>query len=99
MANFAATFRDLVMPDLRRSCRTQALAVARDRCGFTEASAAVLDQARRRGAAHLPDSLINDLIDWIDTTVLRTIVDIENEPNAARGIVDEALGAEWRTTP
>lgn len=102
MSSFAAAFRDLVMPDLRRSCRLQALSMARDRCDFSEATDAVLAQAQRRGATHLPDGLISELIDWIDATLLRTVAEIETKPDAAREIVDEALRpleAAWRMTP
>lgn len=92
MSNFAAAFREIVVPDLRRACRLQALAVARERCNFTDAWIAVMAQARRRGATHLPTSIIIDLEAWIDTTILQTIADIETRPEAAREIVDGALG-------
>lgn len=101
MSTFAATFRELVMPDLRRMCRLQALAVARGRCGFSDASNSVFAHARARGATHLPVSLIADngqrrdlileLHDWIDVTILKTIADVESRPDAAREIVDETL--------
>lgn len=92
MSTFAATFRELVMPDLRRASRLQALSIYRGRCGFTEAADAVLADARRRGAMHLQPILMAELMDWIDVTLLRTVVDIETRPEAAREIVDEALG-------
>lgn len=92
MSNFSATFREIVVPDLRRACRLNALAVARERCSFTDAWIAVMAQARRRGATHLPMAIIIDLEAWIDTTILQTIADIEIRPETAREIVDEALG-------
>lgn len=92
MSDFSATFREIVVPDLRRACRLNALAVARERCSFTDAWIAVMAQARRRGATHLPTAIIIDLEAWIDTTILQTIADIEIRPETAREIVDEALG-------
>lgn len=95
MSTFAAAFREIVMPDLRRRCRISALMVARERWSFTEASSHTFDLARARGAAHLPDGVLTDLHGWIDSTLLRTIADIETRPDAAREIVDEDLGAAW----
>jgi hypothetical protein len=97
MTTFIDAFRQMVLPDLRKACRLQALSVARERCDFTDAYAAVMAQARRRGAAHLPDHALIDLEAWIDTTILKTITDIETRPEAAREIVDEALEGMWAT--
>lgn len=93
MSNFADAFRELVVPDLRRTCRLQALAVARERCSFTDAWIAVMAQARKRGATHLPTNILMDLGEWIEITILETITDLETRPAAAREIVAEALGA------
>lgn len=98
MSTFFAAFHEMVVPDLRRACRLQALAVARERCGFTDAWIAVMAQAGRRGASHLSDEVLMELEEWIDTTILKAITDIETRPEAAREIVDEALGAMWATT-
>lgn len=98
MSTFQAAFRELVVPDLRRACRHQALSVARDRCGFTDANIAVYRMATARGATHLPDGILLDLEVWIQTVILKTVVDIENRPEAAREIVDEILEATWRAT-
>lgn len=91
MTTFADAFREIVVPDLRRSCRLNALAVARDRCSFTDAYVAVFRQALARGASHLPNGRLADLEEWTQVTILQTIVDIENRPEAAREIVDETL--------
>jgi hypothetical protein len=96
--NFATAFREIVVPDLRLACRLQALAVARERCSFTDAWVVGMEQAVRRGATHLPDHQLTELEAWIDTTILKAISDIEARPEAAREIVDEALGDEWQTT-
>lgn len=109
MTTFADSFRELVTPDLRRSCRLQALAVARGRCSFSEAADAVWRQAVERGALYLPRLCIDDewvdpdveIQDWIATTISRTIADIDAREEAAMEIVDEALEpleASWRTT-
>lgn len=98
MSTFAVAFREIVVPDLRRRCRLHALSVARDRCGFTDATVAALRHAMSRGASHLPNGILVDLEDWIQTTILKTIDDIENRPEAAREIVDEALEAMWPAT-
>lgn len=86
------------MPELRRACRLHALSVARDRCGFTDATVAVLRHAMSRGASHLPNRILVDLEDWIQTAILKTIADIENRPEVARQIVDETLEGMWATT-
>lgn len=70
---FAATFRELVMPDLRTMCRTQGLFVALDLQSFTEASAAVMHHACMRGASKLPPHLLPELEEWIDTLLLEQI--------------------------
>jgi hypothetical protein len=92
MTTFAAKFRELVMPDLRRAVRLQAFALSRGRCTFTEASGGIWRLARKRGACHLSPSLIAELDDWIDATLLAAVVEIEANPLLAREIVDEALG-------
>ena len=92
MTTFAATFRALVMPHLRRAVRLQAFALSRGRCTFTEASGGVWRLARNRGALHLPPSLMEELEDWIDAALLTTVVEIEANPLLAREIVDETLG-------
>lgn len=99
MATFAAAFRELVMPDLRMMCRTQALFVALDQCAFTEASAAVMGHATTRGASKLPDNLILELQDWIDTTILREIDGHAATAEAVRHFTDHpGRGeAEWGT--
>lgn len=93
MNAFADAFRAIVMPDLRCACRLQALAVARERCSFTEASIAVMAHARSRGATHLPTDILMDLEEWIEITILETIADVETRPSAAPEIVAETLGA------
>lgn len=81
------------MPDLRRSCRLEALAITHGLSGFAESSAAVMTHARSRGATHLPSGLVDELIDWIDTTILRTIAEIEQRPTVADEIMDETVRA------
>lgn len=98
MSTFSAAFREIVVPDLRRSCRLHALSVARDRCSFMDAHAAVMALALKRGMLHLPGDVLIDLETWIDTIVLKTVIDIENRHEAAREIVDEALEALWPAT-
>lgn len=96
MSTFQAAFREIVVPDLRRACRLQALSVARQRCTFMDAHASVMAQARSRGALHLPDGILLDLEVWIDATILRTATDVEIRPEAAREIVAECE-ATWQT--
>lgn len=97
MSSFADAFYAIARPELRRACRMQALAVARERCDFTDAHTAVMAQARRRGSSHLPSPVMLDLMGWVDTTILKTIADIEIRREAAREIVDETLEAMWAT--
>lgn len=96
---FAAAFRELVMPDLRQHCRTQALFVALDHSTFTEASAAVMAQAAERGASKLPNNLLLELQDWINATILREIDGHAATAEAVRYFTDHPAGceAEWRT--
>lgn len=94
MSTFHAAFREIVVPDLRRACRLQALSIVRGRCDFIEAHTAVMGMARARGALSLADQLLADLDDWIDTTILKTIADINTRSDASREIVDETLEAQ-----
>lgn len=94
MSTFTSAFREIVVPDLRRACRLQALAIVRERCDFMAAHVAVMRIARARGALSLADQLLADLDDWIDTTLLKTVADIETRPDAAREIVAETLGVQ-----
>lgn len=98
MSTFATTFRELVMPDLRLRCRLQAVLVYRGRRSFTEGTGAVWHYAASRGATHLPDAIIDQLDDWIDTTTLNTIAEIEALPDTAPAIVNEYLEAACRLT-
>lgn len=94
MSTFAAAFKEIVIPDLRRHCRLQAVFVAHGRKSFTDGTGVVWHYAMARGAGHLPLPNIDQLGDWIDTTVLQTIAEIETSPETAPSIVDEYLEAE-----
>jgi hypothetical protein len=93
VSNFATAFRELVMPDMRRMCRLQAVFIAHGRHSFTHGSGVAWRLATRRGATHLPVAVVDQLDDWIDTTILTTIAEIEASPDTAPAIVDEYLEA------
>lgn len=73
MSTFAATFRELVMPTLKRMCAAHALFVACELQDFCDAHTTVMREAERRGAAHLPDDLRAELDAWIASTILREV--------------------------
>lgn len=98
MSTFAATFRNIVMPRLRRQARVQGLFVALDLRTFSEACSSVWADASRRGAAHLPDSLIDELNDWIATQVLNAAIEFEpTEEDKARAERVWADVSQWNS--
>lgn len=71
MSTFAATFGEIVIPDLRRMCAARGLFVALDLADFGEACAEVWTVALRRGAERLPRAALDQLDDWIAAQLLQ----------------------------
>lgn len=71
MSTFAATFGQIVIPDLNRMCQARGLYVALGLDGFSDACDEVMAEALRRGASRLPDAALEQLGDWIATTILQ----------------------------
>lgn len=73
MRTFLATFRAIVIPDLRRQCVRLGLTVALGVDTWPEAYDRIHAHARARGALHLSLAEIDQLDDWITTNLLRAI--------------------------
>ena len=87
---FAHNFRELVMPSLRRRCRVAAFCLERGQWSFSEASAFVWSLAHARGASHLPNAVLFDLAQWIDSQILSASIEFE-APDKRREIIDELV--------
>ena len=77
MSKFQSAFREIVVPDLRKRCRTEAMRFDLGLCDYSEAQSAVIHAAFSRGAGNLPDQLQLDLLDWISATLLREVDAVE----------------------
>ena len=93
MANFSDAFRAMVGPDLRRMCANRGLFVALGLDGFADACDEVIAEARKRGAAHLPDAVHRQLEDWISATLLEAIDAAMPTVRAAEAATDSRLWA------
>jgi hypothetical protein len=101
---FAATFRDIVIPDITRLCRAQGLFVALALREFSDAWSTVMAHATRRGASALPADILQQLDDFIGTSILRAVDEfmpsiLERRAIADRVAIDIArCEAAWPTT-
>lgn len=75
-ATFAATFREIVIPDLQKLTNIHGALLAIGCRTWTEAYAEVERRAIARGALHLPDGIFQSLQDWIATQLLRRADDL-----------------------
>jgi hypothetical protein len=71
MTTFAATFRAIVVPGLKRQIEQHALMVACEITEFDELYHDVMAQAYARGAWRLPDHILADLNQWVCSAILR----------------------------
>ncbi len=76
---FAVHFRELVTPRLRNLAAAEALCVVKRVQGFNDAWDAVWAHARDHGAVYLPTHMIDQLDDWICTTLLTEIDRLEKD--------------------
>ena len=67
---FATDFRRLVVPVLAREINRLAAELADGGLTFSEAMAELMSLAYRRGAGYLPEPLLDELQDWIATTLV-----------------------------
>lgn len=70
---FAAHFRQLAIPRVMPWVCMEAECVRRGVDSFSEAYDVIYREARRLGALHLPPSILEELEDWIATTLLTEI--------------------------
>ena len=73
MATFAAAFREIVIPDLRKACVVQGMYLSAGLATWPEAFGEVLKLATDRGALHLPSSDWDGLTDWIAAELTRDV--------------------------
>lgn len=104
MSTFAATFGELVIPDLRRLCAARGLFVALDLADFSEACAEVWAVALRRGAERLPRVALDQLDEWIATQILQAEAAARPGVNAVvalptRDLWGIILERPWPTSP
>ena len=78
-SNFATDFRERVIPRMHRQARVEAYRVLRGVRTWSQAWDAMMGLARSRGALHLPARAVDDLEDWISTTLLAEIDAAERE--------------------
>lgn len=71
--SFAIHFRELALPRLTPWVRLEAECVRLGVETFSDAFAIVHREARRLGALHLPPTILDELEDWIATTLLTEI--------------------------
>lgn len=79
MTQFSVHFRELVMPRLRNLAAAEALCVVKRVQDFNEAWDAVWAHARNHGAVYLPAHMVDQLDDWICTTLLTEIDRLEKD--------------------
>ena len=91
--SFADTYREIVVPDLRRRCRAQAGSVALDLTSFSEAQSNVIHAAYARGSGNLPNEIQIDLMNWIGSTLLRDIDAAERDVAKYR-VMSDRVAAE-----
>jgi hypothetical protein len=85
-SDFAASFLAHVVPSLRVLVNSHALLLELDDEAFDEAFGAVMAEAIRQGAAHLPDEHFSALDDWIGSALLDAAAEAREriEPQRAR---------------
>lgn len=72
-AAFAEAFREHVIPRLRSLAQAEATCITHGVEGFHEAHAVVWRYARKYGALHLPEHLLDQLLDWIAVELLHGV--------------------------
>ena len=73
MSTFAAAFRDIVVPDIKRFIQASAPCVGLGVISFAQACDGAERIAARRGSARLPDDVFRQLVDWISDAMLREV--------------------------
>lgn len=77
MSDFAAAFRAISIPKLRRWVEMESICVARGIDTYDEAYNTIRYEACRLGANHLPVEKYNELEDWIARVLLEGILHAE----------------------
>lgn len=94
MTEFAAAFREIVVPDMRQLIRATAPCVAMCVMRWTEAHASIMHAASKRGASLLPDNVYDDFEDWVCTQLLNAIATWEAAPRNAKAAT--AAREQWQ---
>lgn len=82
MTGFSEHFRQLVGPRLAALAKLQGTYLAMGIAAFNDAHSAVMAEARRLGACHLPSDKLTELDDWISARLL-------HEADAIQPVLDE----------
>ena len=85
---FAEHFRARVAPDLRCLCEGWAWGVAADLSDFLDAHSAVMREAYKRGAGHLPQELEAELDSWVAITLCDAVATAMPGVKAHKAMLD-----------
>lgn len=80
--SFPDNFREHVIPGLRNLITAEAICIVHGVEDYSEAHRVVMRHACALGAGFLPDAIFDDLIDWVDDTLLTEILKAEGEAGA-----------------
>jgi hypothetical protein len=94
MTTFAATFREIVIPDMRRLIAATAPCVAMCVMTFAEARNSIVAAAIKRGATSLPEEVFQDFRDWVADQLFHA-VDAWEDANPANEAAASAARDRW----
>lgn len=84
MTDFAATYRELVVPRLNALCIAHGSSIAHGLETFTDGFAQVMGCAIALGASHLPADRLAELEDYLLTSLCTVAWDTETKLNLLR---------------
>lgn len=93
MSEFATTYRALVVPRLRQLCASEGARLALGLVDWSDAVGAVWDTAYRLGAYALPDTLPEELYDWVQSQLLAFDMQADTEANPTRLLIGYLPGS------
>lgn len=95
-ATFAAQYRAIVGPRIRQMCRWHGLKISLEEQRFTVASGAIIAEAYRLGAAHLPEDVREGLPDRIADWLIEAIESADDLQISFKTIWDDIAETERR---
>ena len=98
MTTFASAFRDHVTPALKKSIYIHSILVAIDCISFLEAHREVFSIARKHGAFHLSNAVLDALDEWIAVELLKAIDNVDPAVIEQSQIADAKCEAIWVMT-